>query len=301
MDTENKYPVTKEYLKEQIKNYDEYRKLDRQGKPNGIATLNIYGKLENDQIPTSSLFVFLGSVTALPESANKNEVVLYNSNYYVWNGNEWKKGFATDTITSVNGETGDVVIDGDTLTIDFNNIRQSIASAISQAIDIAVPIGTVQSFLGAEDAEPNSRWLFCDGKEYNIKDYPKLAKLLGFTTGDTFKVPDLTGRFLQCTNELTQVGSLTEAGLPNIKGAIWWNNIWRGGGSAGAFSMNTTAMGGYVGSGTDTYAQYWLDAESGRKYWHKEQTGEYPDDSIYGNSKTVQPPAIQTRFIIRAR
>ena len=276
--TEAKYPVSKEYLAEQIKNYDEYRKLNREGQPLGPAMLDVTGKLPDDAIPTSSLFKFIGNVTELPSSANKNEVVLYSGNYYVWNGTSWKKGFATDTVTSVNGNIGDVVIDGDTLTIDFNNIRQSIASAISAAIDIAVPIGTIQALMSVEESTPSSRWLFCDGSEYNIADYPKLAKALGITTGTTFKVPDMEGRFY-VTEESNESWAMPE-------GAFTWQNNGGNGcdGSNGCFGWFTMDL---------KYGEW--DIENG---CYKSKSGK---DTVYGKSDTVQPASVKVRYIIRAK
>ena len=301
--TESKYPVSKEYLAEQIKNYDEYRKLNREGQPLGPAMLDVTGKLPDDTIPTNSLFKFIGVVSALPESANRNEVVLYSGNYYVWNGTSWKKGFATDTVTSVNGNIGDVIIDGDTLTIDFNNIRQSITSAISAAIDIAVPIGTVQALMSVDEATPSSRWLFCDGSEYNIADYPKLAKALGVTTGTTFKVPDMEGRFVEGTNVTNKVGVSTDAGLPNSRGRFYVteesNESWAG--PEGAFTWQNNGGNGCDGD-NGCFGWFTMDLKYGE--WdiengcYKSKSGK---STVYGNSDTVQPMAYVINYIMKVK
>lgn len=44
--------ITKEYLENNIKNYDQYRKLDKEGQANGLATLDANGKLVSSQIPS---------------------------------------------------------------------------------------------------------------------------------------------------------------------------------------------------------------------------------------------------------
>ena len=44
--------ITKEYLENNIKNYDQYRKLDKEGQANGLATLDANGKLVSTQIPS---------------------------------------------------------------------------------------------------------------------------------------------------------------------------------------------------------------------------------------------------------
>ena len=48
-------------------------------------------------------------------------------------------------------------------------------------------------------------------------------------------------------------------------------------------------------------AIYAFDAERGRKYWHQQTYGNIPIDSIFGNSTTVQPPAVTVRYYIRAK
>ena len=68
------------------------------------------------------------------------------------------------------------------------------------------PVGTIINYLGT--IAPDG-YLFCDGTEYNIADYPALANHFetnfgtkNFFGGDgttTFKVPDLQGEFLRCT------------------------------------------------------------------------------------------------------
>lgn len=59
-----------------------------------------------------------------------------------------------------------------------------------------VPAGAVQTFAGP--VAP-SGWVFCDGTEYNVSEYPLLAAVIGNiyggTPGTTFKVPDMRSRF----------------------------------------------------------------------------------------------------------
>ena len=74
------------------------------------------------------------------------------------------------------------------------------------------------------------------------------------------------------------------AGLPNIKGEFGYLN--NGGVFAtGAFALNKT--GEYVGGGSSSDRTVTLDASR--------------SSSIYGKSTTVQPPALTTRFLIRAK
>lgn len=115
--------------------------------------------------------------------------------------------------------------------------------------------------------------LSCDGYSLLISDYEELYKVIGKKfnkTGDSegsFRIPDynITGRFLQPG---INVGSLIEAGLPDhthtVK-AFYWDS-----------------------SGV---------AEEGRgnpDYGHQKTlttSKASANDSIYGKSKTVQPPS----------
>ena len=50
--------ITKEYLENNIKAYDQYRNLNKEGQANGLATLDANGKLPTSQLPSG-----IGSVT----------------------------------------------------------------------------------------------------------------------------------------------------------------------------------------------------------------------------------------------
>lgn len=60
-----------------------------------------------------------------------------------------------------------------------------------EAITIVTPAGVIAAFAGA--AAPTG-WLLCDGKEYDRRTYPELARVFG--NGFKFRVPDLRGRFV---------------------------------------------------------------------------------------------------------
>jgi microcystin-dependent protein len=58
-----------------------------------------------------------------------------------------------------------------------------------------VPIGAVVPYAG--ETLPSAHWLFCDGSEVNIADYPQLHSVLNGrfgATGATFNVPNMKGR-----------------------------------------------------------------------------------------------------------
>lgn len=136
-------------------------------------------------------------------------------------------------------------------------------------------------------------WLLCDGTTYNTAEYPNLFQVIGYTyggSGSTFKVPDFIGKTFW-GGDTTNVGTMLEAGLPNIKGRTYGE----GGGSTvypykGAFwqpSNTTQYPRGFGSASTDNdNRQVLFDASR--------------SNPIYGNSDTVQPPAIQMMFIIKA-
>ena len=68
------------------------------------------------------------------------------------------------------------------------------------ARDVAgVPIGTIVAFGGPESCIPDG-WLFCKGDLLNSSEYEDLYNAIGTRwggDGDTFRIPDLQGRFLR--------------------------------------------------------------------------------------------------------
>ena len=85
-------------------------------------------------------------------------------------------------------------------------INYAISTSSGGGSDMAVPIGTVISFMGNT---PPDDYLSCDGNVYRINDYKPLANFIHLQFGsydyfggdgiDTFAVPDLRGEFLRGT------------------------------------------------------------------------------------------------------
>lgn len=127
------------------------------------------------------------------------------------------------------------------------------------------PVGTIINYLGT--IAPDG-YLFCDGTEYNIADYPALANHFetnfgtkNFFGGDgttTFKVPDLQGEFLRCTGT-----------NPNAYGGA--------GANVGSHQQPTGSP--YVGF-------YW-SGSGGNINMPKYSTGPVNPDSTIGNSVGV--------------
>ena len=152
------------------------------------------------------------------------------------------------------------------------------------------PIGTVLSFAGLT---PPNGYLLCNGGSYVVADYQDLYDVIGNTYGGdsaNFNVPNLIDKFIQ--GSVTS-GTEIEAGLPNITGALGNSANNRGfynkANTAGAFEVieSNVASSPYRDATADSfYAKASFDASR--------------SNTIYGNSDTVQPPALTMVYIIKA-
>lgn len=149
-----------------------------------------------------------------------------------------------------------------------------------------LPIGSYIQFAGSQAPEG---FLVCNGGEISRTTYSKLFAVIGTTYGSgdgstTFNLPNLTDRFLQGS---TTSGTVKNAGLPNITsgGVYLYGDATLPKGS-GAL---TAAL--YRGYQTpppgNNYADYSVDFRASRS------------NSIYGNSTTVQPPALTCLICIK--
>lgn len=150
------------------------------------------------------------------------------------------------------------------------------------------PLGTVLSFAG--QTAPHG-YLLCDGASYKVADYPDLYAVIGNIYGGdstNFNVPNLVDKFIQGS---TASGAEKEAGLPNITGQLGNDSdshaIFYAATTNGAFTGSKKArLAGGGSSSGEWYASALLDASK--------------SNAIYGNSDTVQPPALTMVYIIKA-
>jgi microcystin-dependent protein len=124
----------------------------------------------------------------------------------------------------------------------------------------------------------------CDGSAVSRTDYAELYSVIGDTYGagdgsTTFNLPNLVDKFIEGS---ATAGTVKSAGLPDVKGSLY---VY-GGSATGAFSGSMTQVS--IASGT-SYAlnrgTVNFDASA--------------SNSIYGNSITVQPPALTMQYIIK--
>ena len=150
------------------------------------------------------------------------------------------------------------------------------ASGNVQLGNLGVITGEIKWF--AFNKAPNG-YLICDGTQVSRTTYADLFKAIGTTFGKgdgstTFTLPNLINKFAQGS---TTVGTAIDAGLPNITGNIYNTPSINNATSAnGAFrvSLGDGARAGTTGKGYNTSFNASLS------------------NPIYGNSTTVQPPAL---------
>lgn len=151
-----------------------------------------------------------------------------------------------------------------------------------------VPAGTMQMFAG--NTIP-AGWLLCDGSAVSRTDYAKLFSAIGTIYGagngsTTFALPNLIDRVVQGA---ATAGIYKEAGLPNITGTIALRfGTWGAGESGGALYK---IMGAYSTGENLTSSNIQNDDVI--------QLNASRSSSVYGNSTTVQPPALTMLPIIK--
>lgn len=168
---------------------------------------------------------------------------------------------------------------------EFNKwVLQNPAKGISPLSGI--PVGTIEYFA---TSTPPAGYLKADGAAVGRETYPDLFATIGTTFGEgdgetTFNLPDLIDRFAQGSNT---PGQKLEAGLPNITGTFGADTIVLDKGVSGAF--------------TRKLVQYYnlSEAESGNAIYDFSMNASL-SNPIYGNSDTVQPPALTLLPCIKA-
>lgn len=145
-----------------------------------------------------------------------------------------------------------------------------------------LPIGTIIAWASAKNPTDGT-WLDCNGQ--SCAGYAELVSTLGKST-----VPDYRNRFLEGSGA---AGTVLEAGLPNITGTFGQDDYvgYPGYSSkkfSGAFYSKGYISGGLSKDGGVSNGLYLTNIDASRC------------SSIYGNSTTVQPPAVTVRYLIKA-
>ena len=181
---------------------------------------------------------------------------------------------------------GRAMLDGKTVILEGDTVGKATADAAGNNIAstyLPAVVGIVQAFAGT--TIPNG-WLLCDGSAVSRTDYAALYAVIGTTYGagngsTTFNLPNLTDKFIQGNGT---VGTVKNAGLPNITGAVWIN-AGKSSLENGAIKYTAAVGGGGIDNSTTGRGDLNFDASR--------------SSSVYGNSTTVQPPALTMRYIIK--
>ena len=160
---------------------------------------------------------------------------------------------------------------------------------------IYIPVGVVLPFSGNGDIPDG--YLPCNGAAISRATYKALFGVIGTTYGvgdgsTTFNLPNLTDKFIQGS---ATAGTSKAAGLPNITGTIaGFNNYY--------FALANTNVGAFFTGSFDAHPQAnatGANDSSGAKGVAFVNFDASRSSSIYGNSTTVQPPALTMRYIIK--
>ena len=158
-------------------------------------------------------------------------------------------------------------------------------------------VGVIKAFAGNGDIP--SGYLLCDGSAVSRTMFPDLFSAIGTTYGagdgsTTFNLPDYNtaARFAQGG---TVAGVEKEAGLPNIEGDF----LTRTASSSGAWAVQNP-QGAFTNNGSAGDNSWAMAIESTRQNGGIIGFDASASNPIYGNSTTVQPNALTTRYIIKA-
>lgn len=174
----------------------------------------------------------------------------------------------------------------------WDGIQKLTDEKIQYIYNNMIPVGIVQAFAGSTTP---TGWLLCDGSAVSRTDYADLYAVIGDTYGagdgsTTFNLPNLVDKFVEGS---ATAGTEKTAGLPNITGTADFREMTGDAGvivgNSGAFGRTNVTRAAYAscGSGSTTTRASQLSIDASQS------------NSIYGNSTTVQPPAVTMRYIIK--
>lgn len=193
-----------------------------------------------------------------------------------------------ETVYSVTWETWSSALASETY------VQNEIAVAndyTDTQISAAVPTGCVQAFAG--NTLPDG-WLLCDGSAVSRVDYAGLYSVIGdnYGAGDgstTFNIPNLVDKFIEGSST---AGTVKQAGLPNITG----NFATRGSSSGAGFPISSSGAFSHGAGSSNSWSMTLQTTSADRMVYEFDASN---SNSIYGNSTTVQPPALTMRYIIK--
>lgn len=204
----------------------------------------------------------------------------------------------------------------DTTEPTFTNVGELVTDGTAQwlVLDLrdSAPVGSIKHDLAIRDG-----WLVLNGQTINVTDYPRLISFLianslikaytvtpnvtEFTYGDsnneTLILPDFNDLFIESCRTTPYVLNKVNAGLPNIEGSFSYT-------TKGSFLKSN--IHGYSGSNCfetgpteSTNVHDFQSSGSSETATTRITFKASNSNSVYGNSSTVQPPAVKLLPIIK--
>lgn len=256
------------------------------GKFSGVLLQDgcIFTKLSSNG--TSNNISSIGKIGSLKVNANTDYWIVYD-----WDGATHKIGLSTDdenyTYYTLGTGTTPIYING---TVYFGKggtqvtTTDNILNGSLYQNEFSVVINGVDVLNGSTPAK-----YFTDETTWqaSISQYGVCGKFVYDSVNNTVRLPKITG-ILEGTTDISALGDLVEAGLPNITGkasagefTAYKNSQLE---SIGALGWDGTYSLRGVNGSSDSSATLTLDASR--------------SSSIYGNSSTVQPQTIKTFYYI---
>ena len=236
---------------------------------------------------------------ACDECGIKNIRLITDDDYFV--GRTALDQVLQDVKGYVDSHNGVLTIQKNGADIGTFSANQETDETINIEVPDALPIGSYIQFAGSQAP---AGFLVCNGGEISRTTYSALFAVIGTTYGSgdgstTFNLPNLTDRFLQGSGTS---GTVKNAGLPNISGSFvhapgfvnGGARVFLGGsGADGAFSQGNPQTCSNIDFSSDIPAIATTVINAVTSF-----TASLAD-SIYGNSETVQPPALTCLICIK--
>ena len=227
---------------------------------------------------------------ACDECGIKNIRLITDDDYFV--GRTALNQAFKDVKGYVDSHNGVLTIQKNGADIGTFSANQETNETINIVVPDALPIGSYIQFAGSQAP---AGFLVCNGGAISRTTYSALFAVIGTTYGSgdgstTFNLPNLTDRFLQGSSTS---GTVKDAGLPDIIGSV----LLHGAGTANGTNLSN-AIGSFVT--VDVISRF----STGSQVGDASSYGSFNFDaahssSIYGNSATVQPPALTCLICIK--
>ena len=149
--------------------------------------------------------------------------------------------------------------------------------------------------MSAQTAD-HDNWFICNGRAISRTDYSGLFAVIGTSFGEgdgstTFNLPDFRDKTMWGANG--NLNSTLDAGLPNITGSLGYIYTYRD------TTMATGCVSKTQSDGDKSGPHYLSNRNDGTRISYSVDASQ--SSSVYGNSATVQPPALCVNVFILVR